>query len=292
MSDLPEIPQEQALPLATIQPQPTGLTAAQGRIDAVANLTMKAYERAGTLQLTAEEAKLLAAEFPDEAFQPGAAGKEHLIYIEHVALRERLSQVFGPMQWAIIPRNRWAENFTTFKGKPGTRIYVEAMLVIRGAFAAEAVGSMDYYPHNESQDYGDACEGAKTAALRRCCKELGIGLQAWRKEWCQGWWDRRKAPKATAAPAATQPPKPLAKADEATRMRALNFLQAAPGQPLRNLVQQFFVHKGWIKGEQNPEDWPLDKVPTGKHALTEIGNSVAMFERQQATMNEEQLPME
>src|SRR6185369_3356162 len=91
------------------------ITPAQAKIDAVANLTMKAYERASTLQLTPEEIAGLKADFPDEAFKPGAGGKEHLIYIEHAFLRDRLTEVLGLGQWAIVPRNRWAEDFTTAK---------------------------------------------------------------------------------------------------------------------------------------------------------------------------------
>lgn len=178
------------------------ITPAQAKIDAVANLTMKAYERASTLELKAEEIAALQADFPDEAFQPGAAGKENLLYIEHAHLRDRLNQVFGPGQWSIIPRNRWAEDFTTPKGTEASRVYVEAMLCIRGCFVAEAVGDMVYYKNNDSQNYGDAVEGAKTAALRRCAKELGIGLQAWKKAWCDGWWARKRGGK---LPAPTKP---------------------------------------------------------------------------------------
>lgn len=169
------------------------MTAAQAKVEAVANLTMKAYERAGTLELKPEEIQALQASFPDEAFKPGAAGKEHLIYIEHAFLRDRLNEVIGPGQWALIPRSRWAEDFVTMKGQPASRVYVEAMLVVRGAFVSEAVGEMEYYPKNASQNYGDAVEGAKTAALRRCCKEFGIGLQAWKKDFCEGWWQRRRS---------------------------------------------------------------------------------------------------
>ena len=168
------------------------VTAAQAKIDAVASLTMAAYQKAATLVITPEQSAALGADFPDEAFKPGAAGKEHLLYIEHAFLRDRLSSVFGMGQWAIIPRNRWAEEFTTAKGTPGSRVYVEAMLVIKGCFVGEAVGAMEYYPKNESQNYGDAVEGAKTAAFRRCAKELGVGLQAWKKDWCDGWWARRR----------------------------------------------------------------------------------------------------
>ncbi len=167
-------------------------TAAQAKVDAVAHLTMSAYEKASTLNLSDKEIAALSEDFPDEAFLPGAAGKENLIYCQHSYLRERLNKVFRPGQWSIVPRNRWAEDFKTAKGQPASRVYVEAMLVIRGCFVAEAVGEMEYYPHNAGQNYGDAVEGAKTAALRRCCKELGIGLQAWRKEWCEAWWSRKR----------------------------------------------------------------------------------------------------
>ena len=171
-------------------------TAAQAKIDAVANLTFKAYERASTLELSPEEIAALEAQFPDEAFRLGAGGDERLIYIEHAALRERLNQVFRPGQWSIIPRNRWAENFKTKDGDDACRVYVEAMLVIRGAFVAEAVGDMVYYPHNAKTNYGDAVEGAKSACLRRCAKELGIGLQAWKKEFCEMWMQRNLSGKA------------------------------------------------------------------------------------------------
>jgi hypothetical protein len=175
--------------------QPQGVTQAQAKVDAIAHLTMAAYSKAGMLQLTPEEAARLQAEFPDEAFRPGAAGKENLIYIEHTSLRSRLNEVFGPGQWSIVPRNRWTEEYKTSKGDPVVRVYVEAMLVARGCFVGEAVGDMSYYPKNESTNFGDAVEGAKTAALRRCAKELGIGLQAWSKTWCDGWWARRNGPR-------------------------------------------------------------------------------------------------
>jgi hypothetical protein len=188
-----EVPTE-ALPVV-VEKISAGQTPAQAKTDAIAALTMKVYERASTLQLTEEECARLQADFPDEAFRPGAAGKQNLIYIEHAFLRDRLNEVFGPGQWALIPRQRWSEDFSYFKDNGeeivGKKVYVEAMLCVRGAFVAEAVGDMDYYPKNLSTNYGDAVEGAKTAALRRCAKELGIGLQAWKKGWCEGWWARK-----------------------------------------------------------------------------------------------------
>lgn len=261
-----------------VMPSVEAMTPGQAKVDAIANLTFKAYERASTLQLTPEEIAGLQADFPDEAFQPGAAGKENLLYIEHAHLRDRLNRVFGPGQWAIIPRNRWAEDFTTAKGSEASRVYVEAMLCIRGCFVAEAVGEMEYWKNNASQNYGDAVEGAKTAALRRCAKELGIGLQAWKKQWCEGWWARKRGghqashePKAPerrgvprGKPAAHEAPKP---ATEKTRTWFLAEMRKRFSE--RDLLQ-------WVMDDGPPyrltpnetlEDWPLSFVPTSRVAL-------------------------
>jgi hypothetical protein len=195
-------------------PPPAALTPAQAKVDAVANLTMKAYERAATLVFAPEEIAALEEQFPDEAFKLGAGGDANLIYIEHAHLRDRLNKVFKPGQWAIIPRNRWGEDFETDGGKKATRIYVEAMLVIRGAFVAEAVGDMVYYHGNAKTNYGDAVEGAKSACLRRCAKELGIGLQAWKKDFCEGWKARNNGQRPPPAPPASRPaaaPQPAAR---------------------------------------------------------------------------------
>lgn len=292
----------EAMPASEIAKAAAPITAAQAKVEAVANLTMKAYEQASTLKLTPEEVSSLQADFPDEAFKPGAAGKENLIYIEHAFLRDRLNQVFGPGQWSIIPRNRWAEPFTTGRGTEGSRVYVEAMLVIRGAFVAEAVGAMEYYPKNESQNYGDAVEGAKTAALRRCAKELGIGLQAWKQDWCNGWWARRKkssgnAPrshfdrqggmstppqsKSPQAQAAATPGTPSPKtitpqqaifADADTRARMIVQLKDS-----LSLAHEFFVKAGCILETEKLEDLPLRFVPVTRRQFQALQNALAGF---------------
>ena len=117
---------------------------------------MAAYAKASTLSLTPEEIAGFKKDFPDEAFKTGAAGKENLLYLEHAFLRDRFNEVVGPGQWSIVPRNRWGEDFIipATDRKPevqACRIYVEAMLLIRGCFVAEAVGDMVYYKNNQSQ---------------------------------------------------------------------------------------------------------------------------------------------
>ncbi len=165
--------------------------AAQARIDAVANVLHKAYEKASLLQLSSEEVAALTSDFADADFRTGASGKENLIYIEHASLRERFNKVIGIGQWSLIVRNRWTEQFTTAKKEPAHRVYVEAVMVVRGCYAGEAIGDMTYYPNNPSTNFGDAVEGAKSAALRRCAKELGVGLQAWHKAFAEDWFKRR-----------------------------------------------------------------------------------------------------
>ena len=134
------------------------VTSEQAKVDAIASLTMSAYASASKLKLTPEEIEGLKREFPDEAFKSGAAGKENLIYIEHAFLRDRLNEVLGVGQWSIVPRARWAEDFTIppsgTRREPteASRVYVEAMLLIRGCFVAEAVGDMVYYKNNQTQN--------------------------------------------------------------------------------------------------------------------------------------------
>lgn len=287
----PEKPHEQGQALIKAeprQPEPIkpGITPAQAKVEAIAELTMSAYAKAATLKLTSEEIERLQAEFPDEAFKPGAAGKEHLIYIEHAYLRDRLNQVFGPGQWAIIPRNRWAEPFKTEKGKDASRVYVEAMLLVRGCFVGEAVGEMEYYPHNASQNYGDAVEGAKTAALRRCCKELGIGLQAWKKDWCDGWWARKRGGRdfsrpqpATAPVKPAPPPAPTARKEATDKTREWMLKAILTNEADREIIMEFFrkIPHGALLPNEPLEQIPLIAVPTSSAELRDLGKAIADF---------------
>ncbi len=177
-----------------IEPESQRTSSSQARVDAVADLIKTAMPKAGTLQLTPDESKALLSDFPDSDFVPGAGGKENLIYIEHSALRDRFNSVLGLGQWVMICRETWNEDFETAKEKKkGVRVYARCMLLIRGCYVGESVGDMDYFPHNASQNYGDAFEGAQTAALRRCAKNFGVGLQAWRKGFSEGWRERKYA---------------------------------------------------------------------------------------------------
>ena len=269
-------------------PAATVRTAASAKVDAIADLTAAAYQRASQLALSTEEIQKLQAPFPDEAFQPGAAGKENLIYIEHAALRQRLNEVIGIGQWSIIPRSRWSEDYKTAKGYDAARVYVEAMLLVRGCFVAEAVGDMSYYKHNDSQNYGDAVEGAKTAALRRCCKELGVGLQAWSKDWCNGWWERKRGGRVTTPAAQSPPPSPAPTPSPApspepscatakTREWMLKEINASD-PAARQVATEYFQKLNQLMPTEALEDLPLRFVPTSKEELKRLVAAIGAFE--------------
>ncbi len=296
------VPQNQALAVrqeqavATVPEAKQQITAAQAKVEAVAHLTMAAYEKAATLQLTPEESERLQADFPDEAFKTGAGGKDNLIYIEHAFLRDRFTQVFGMGQWAIIPRRTWNESFVTGRGTPGERVYVEAMLVVRGCFVGEAVGAMEYYPKNESQNYGDAVEGAKTAAFRRCAKEFGVGLQAWKKDWCVGWFSRQSFQKPS-EPSRGYPttihtlktPSQSVKAQiwptvkpatEAHRAKMIENLKAGIGQPNRAICTEYFrklENPAQLMPNEELEELPLCFVPKTPDEMKALAEMVARF---------------
>lgn len=177
------------------KPASTKRTPTEAKADAVGNLLAAAVARASELRLTPEETKALKADFPDESFRKGAAGKENLIYIEHIHLRNRMDEVLGMGQWSIVQLSRWNEAFDYAdrhgQKHEGIKVFVEGALIVRGCYCGQSIGDMDYYPTNASVNLGDAVEGAKSAVLRRCAKEFGIGLQAWSKTWCEGWWARQ-----------------------------------------------------------------------------------------------------
>lgn len=68
-------------------------------------------------------------------------------------------------------------------------------LYCSGRFVAQAMGEHTFYSKSNLA-YGKACESAKSNALMRCCKDLGIASELWDPRvsgsrppahiWC--WW--------------------------------------------------------------------------------------------------------
>jgi hypothetical protein len=146
----------------------------------------------------------LRQSFPDSSVRTGARGKDSLLYIEHAALSDRLTDVLGMGQWALIRRTE------RFDPKAFT-IYADCVLLIRGAVAAESIGENDYNPTNRMMGYSDALKAAESNALSRCCQRLGIGSQVWDKGYCEEWlskYDAKHRPERPAAEPAAKPAAP------------------------------------------------------------------------------------
>jgi len=108
--------------------------------------------------------------------------------------------------------------------------------------------------------------GSLTTYLRRYSWSSVLGIYADSDD------DGNSAPKQQAQ---KQPP---IKATKAFALKALNNLNAAPGQSSRGLVEGFLRSKLWIRGEQTPEDWDLDHVPKSPEEMRAVAGMVAEYE--------------
>jgi hypothetical protein len=140
-----------------------------------------AYQGASTLKLKPNEIKDLIEPFPDEEVE--IRNFDGIIYISHMLLRERLWKVFGPTEVAEICRERMVRTDTN-------EIAVDLVLMARGKFLAEAIGTAKWYPNNPKTSFGDVIESAWSEALRRCCKRIYCGTQVWRPAYIREWLEK------------------------------------------------------------------------------------------------------
>lgn len=111
-----------------------------------------------------------------------------LLYLPEIKYRRILNSAFGPGGWGLVPRS-----------EPDTSqgmVSREWSLICLGRFVATSRGEQEYFkPSGVSM----ANEGAKSNALMRCCKDLGIASELWDPRfirrfkaqhcievWCQG----------------------------------------------------------------------------------------------------------
>jgi hypothetical protein len=139
-------------------------------------LAIENYTGASLLRLEEEESDRLAAPFPDEALDVKPTGE---VFVSQVHYRRRLNRVFGPGQWALVPRGKWTQD--------GPTMMREYVLYVRGHFVAEAVGECEYQESNSRMSWADAAEGCKSNALTRACKDLGIASECWDRLFANRW---------------------------------------------------------------------------------------------------------
>jgi hypothetical protein len=135
----------------------------------------------------AEEAILRAQPSPEE-LDVKPTGEA---YLPANGYRRILLNTFGPGGWGQRPLRDplLQDNY----------VYQPYALYIRGNYVSAATGECEYQPTNTRMSYGDAVEGARSNALMRCCKDLGVAACCWdrsfqedfRRKYCEEYRDDR-----------------------------------------------------------------------------------------------------
>ncbi len=135
----------------------------------------KLIPMAGTVDLTKEQKAILYAPVDESLVEIRPDG---LIYLPWMEYAKRLRDALGG-RWALIP-----------KGDPqmkGDLVVWPHYLVIDGKPMGQAYGEQKYSANNAKMTWGDAIEGAKSNALMRLCKGLGMTLDMWQPTFIKAW---------------------------------------------------------------------------------------------------------
>lgn len=141
------------------------------------NEIKKMISTAGTLELTEKQNDILYSPVKDHDVFIKPDG---LIYLSWMKYSERLNKAFGGTSWTMIP-----EGTPKIMGQKNLIIW-SFHFVIKGVYCGFAIGEQQYFD-NGRMSYGEACEGAKSNALMRLCKNIGIGLELWDKNFIDRW---------------------------------------------------------------------------------------------------------
>ena len=137
-------------------------------------------ERVGQLIIDDRQAEILTAAVPDEEIDVRPDG---FIYVSHEYCRRQLNAAFKPLGWSLIEASPLMQ-------RPGTsEWYMKFVMMVGGVYAGASMASRSLNDENRNQDLSDVYEAIKSDALRRICKDLGLGLEAWNKRRAKQWRD-------------------------------------------------------------------------------------------------------
>lgn len=138
------------------------------------------YAGASTLLLTESEMKALSAPFDDLDYEITPNG---FIYLPQALSLIRLNSVLGVGRWSLLLINTGSQHISDKMVK----VFYDGALIIRNCFTARAAGESSYSLDNGNYSYATALEGAKSDCRQRCCKDLGIGTDAWNPTFIRRW---------------------------------------------------------------------------------------------------------
>lgn len=100
--------------------------------------------------------------------------QDGFLYLPEIKYRSILLRAFGPGGWSLIPKGGHSIN--------NDFISREYWLLCHGKFVSSSRGFGMI-----RNELSDAVEGAKSNALMRCCKDLGIARELWNPEYVRKW---------------------------------------------------------------------------------------------------------
>ncbi len=175
-----------AEPKALPDPVPFTAPVAEIPFELDATAVLRRFHGASRLELDAESEVELSTPFADDEVELLPAGEP---YAPHGRYRERLNDVFGPGQWALLPLAEHQEDVNAKKPER-TKIYLVQQwgLFVRGALVSIAWGESG--AETADSTLAQMLEAAKSNALTRACKDLGIGLLLADKRWGAAFRER------------------------------------------------------------------------------------------------------
>jgi len=138
---------------------------------------VKLVEGAGTITFNKKQRDILFGPIKEEDIEIRSDGLIYSPWMEYVT---RLRDAFSG-NWAILPDDK--PRF----GEDRKSIMWGFYLFIDGKPYGYAIGEQEYFPDSAAMSWSDACEGAKSNALMRLCKGLGISLELWKPSFIKKW---------------------------------------------------------------------------------------------------------
>lgn len=123
------------------------------------------FDGIGVKPFPAEVAKILSEPIDKEDVEIKPDG---LLYLPEIKYRRILNRAFGPGGWGLAPQGE-AEISQSILSREWT-------LICLGRFVSTARGEQEFF---RPTGIPTANEGAKSNALMRCCKDLGIASELW-----------------------------------------------------------------------------------------------------------------
>ncbi len=178
--------------------------------------SMDIYVGIASSAFTKEQQDILTAPLTEDeiAIRPD----DGMLYMPQIFYRQRLIRAFGVGGWAMRSNGTPYVDRTkkTKKNEEAPEVFYTGLLYVNGRFVAEAMGKGSWIVSNPKSDYGTALESAKSDALSRCCKDLGIAWKLWDKAFADAWkkenavnhngdWIKRSALPSGAKPASNIP---------------------------------------------------------------------------------------